>query len=494
LQIDIVQRLPAKPPVLVLGAYAGRQLTPFAARLDRKLGGMLARAMRGGRFTGQRDQHLDFVAPPEAAGARRLILVGLGPRQDLAPLTAQEIGGRIETALAGRGEAEGAVALDLPGDLAAHLVLGVRLAGQRFVKFRTRKRPEDPGSLRRLFVLAKAGGKLRRALDRASAVSAGVGTARGLVNEPANMLGPEEFVRRARGLQRLGLKVQVLEEANLRRLGMGALLAVGGGSARRPRLLILRWKGPGAKAKRGPLAFVGKGVCFDTGGIDIKKAEGMEEMRTDMAGAAAVVGAMQALALRQAPVEAVGVAALVENMPSDTAYRPGDIVKSMSGETIEIIDTDAEGRLILLDALYYTAKRFKPRAMVDLATLTYAVGTALGRLHAGIFCNDEGLAKRLIGAGQATGERLWRLPLDEGYDGHLESSVADIRQVAPDNQVADAVHGAQLLQRFVGKIPWAHLDIAYTGMLALKENPTQPKGATGFGVRLLDRLAESYEG
>jgi len=494
LQIDIVQRLPAKPPVLILGAYAGRQLTPFAARFDRKLGGMLARAMRGGRFTGKRDQHLDFVAPPEAAGARRLILVGLGPRQDLAPLTAQEIGGRIENALAGRSEAEGAVALDLPGDLAAHLVLGVRLAGQRFVKFRTRKRPEDPGSLRRLFVLAKAGGKLRRALDRASAVSAGVGTARGLVNEPANMLGPEEFVRRARGLQRLGLKVQVLEEANLRRLGMGALLAVGGGSARRPRLLILRWKGPGAKAKRGPLAFVGKGVCFDTGGIDIKKAEGMEEMRTDMAGAAAVVGAMQALAVRQAPVEAVGVAALVENMPSDTAYRPGDIVKSMSGETIEIIDTDAEGRLILLDALYYTAKRFKPRAMVDLATLTYAVGTALGRLHAGIFCNDEGLAKRLIGAGQATGERLWRLPLDEGYDGHLESSVADIRQVAPDNQVADAVHGAQLLQRFVGKIPWAHLDIAYTGMLALKESPTQPKGATGFGVRLLDRLAESYEG
>jgi leucyl aminopeptidase len=494
LQIDIVQRLPAKPPVLILGAYAGRQLTPFAARIDRKLGGMLARAMRGGRFTGQRDQHLDFVAPPDAAGARRLILVGLGPRQDLGPLTAQEIGGRIENALASRGEAEGAVALDLPGDLAAHLILGVRLAGQRFIKFRTRKRPEDPGSLRRLAVLAKAGGKLSRALDRASAVAAGVATARGLVNEPANMLGPEEFVRRARGLQRLGLKVQVLEEANLRRLGMGALLAVGGGSARRPRLLILRWKGPGAKAKRGPLAFVGKGVCFDAGGISIKKAEGMEEMGTDMAGAAAVVGVMQALALRQAPVEAVGVAALVENLPSDTSYRPGDIVKSMSGETVEIINTDAEGRLILLDALYYTTRRFKPRAIIDLATLTYAVGAALGRLHAGLFCNDELLAKRLIGAGLATGERLWRLPLDDGYDKNLQSNVADIRQIAPDNQLADAGHGAQLLQRFVGKTPWAHLDIAYTGMLALKEGPTQPKGATGFGVRLLDRLAESYEG
>ena len=274
---------------------------------------------------------------------------------------------------------------------------------------------------------------------------------------------------------------------------MGALLAVGGGSVRRPRLLILRWKGPGAKAKRGPLAFVGKGVCFDTGGISIKKADGMEEMGTDMAGAAAVVGTMQALALRQAPVEAVGVAALVENMPSDTSYRPGDIVKSMAGDTIEIINTDAEGRLILLDALYYTTRRFKPRAIIDLATLTYAVGAALGRLQAGLFCNDEVLARRLIAAGAATGERLWRLPLDEGYDKNLESNVADIRQIAPDNELADAGHGAQLLQRFVGKTPWAHLDIAYTGMLALKEGPTQPKGATGFGVRLLDRLAESYE-
>src|SRR5262249_23988090 len=224
-----------------------------------------------------------------------------------------------------------------------------------------------------------------------------------------------------------------------------------------------------------------------------KQAAGMEETHPVMAGAAAGVGAMQVLALRKAPVEAVGVAALVENLPSEQSYRPGDIVRSMSGETVEVINSDAEGRLILLDALYYTAQRFKPRAIVDLATLTYAVGAALGRLHAGLFCNDEALAKRLIGAGQATGERLWRLPLDKAYDAHLESPVADIRQVAPDNQVADAVHGAQLLQRSVGKTPWAHLDIAYTGMLVLKEQPTQPKGATGFGVRLLDQLAAGYE-
>jgi len=493
LQIQIIERLSAKPRVLVVGAYADRRLSPFAAALDRRVGGALTRSMRSSRFTGARDQHLDLLVPPEGA-ERRLILVGLGPRTDLDILAAQEIGGRIENLLSTSGEGEADIALDLPAELGAHLAFGARLAAQRFVKFRTRKRPEDPSAIRRISILTKAGQQARRALTRLDAVAEGVATARSLTNEPANLLGPEEFARRARALARLGVKVEVLNERDLQRLGMGALLAVGGGSARRPRLVVLRWHGRGARRGRGPLAFVGKGVCFDSGGISIKKASGMEEMRADMAGAAAVMGTIQALALRGARIEAVGIAALVENMPSATSYRPGDIVKSMSGETIEIIDTDAEGRLVLLDALYYTAKRFKPRAIVDLATLTYAVGAALGRLHAGVMSNDDALARRLIAAGQATGERLWRLPLDKGYEGHLESAVADIRQVAPDNQVADAIHGAQLLQRFVGKTPWAHLDIAYTGMFVIKETPTQPKGATGFGVRLLDAFAASFEG
>jgi leucyl aminopeptidase len=449
--------------------------------------------MRSGRFTGARDQHLDILAPSAGAG-RRLILVGLGRNQDLTPLAVEEIGGRIENVLAAAGETEASIALDLAGDLVPHLALGVQLAAQRFLKFRTRPRPGDPGRLRRVAIVAKGGSKLQSGLNRLNAVAAGIGTARELVNEPANLLGPEEFVHRARALRRLGIRLEVLEEPQLRRLGMGALLAVGAGSARRPRLLILRWSGPGADPSKAPIAFVGKGVCFDAGGISIKKAQGMEEMRADMAGAAAVMGALQALALRDAKVVAIGVAALVENLPSHTSYRPGDIVKSMSGETIEVINTDAEGRLILLDALYYTAQRFKPRAIIDLATLTYAVGAALGRLRAGLFCNDEMLSKRLIGAGERTGERLWRLPLDDAYDRHLESAIADIRQIAPDEQVADAIHGAQLLKRFIGKTPWAHLDIAYTGMLALEEQPTQPKGATGFGVRLLDQLAAAYEG
>jgi len=491
-QLEIIDEMPESPAVLVLGAHAGRRLTPTAAAWDKRLGGMLARAMRAGRFTGERGQHLDFLAVPEAA-SRRIFLIGLGRRQDLSALAAEEIGGRIENALVAGGDVEATVALDLPGDLAAHVAFGARLAGQRFLKFRTVKRREDSAVLRRLSIVAKASARARRSLERLGAIADGVATARELVNEPANALGPEEFVRRARALVRLGVKVEVLAEPALRRLGMNALLAVGSGSERRPRLLVLHWKGRGAKAGRGPLVFVGKGVCFDSGGICIKKADGMEEMRADMAGAAAVVGAIRALALRRAPVEVVGVAALVENMPSATSYRPGDIVRSMAGETIEIVDTDAEGRLILLDALHYAAKRFKPRIMVDLATLTYAIGAALGRLHAGLLCNDDTLARRLIQAGEATGERLWRLPLGDAYDKHLESAVADIRQVAPNNQLADSIHGAQLLRRFVGRTPWAHLDIAYTGMFALDETPTQPKGATGFGVRLLEQLATAFE-
>src|SRR4029077_7753572 len=250
----------------------------------------------------------------------------------------------------------------------------------------------------------------------------------------------------------------------LRRLGMGALLAVGAGSVRRPRLLVLRWKGPKAKKGRGPIAFVGKGVVFDAGGLGIKKADGMEAMKADMAGAAAVVGVIQALAARKAPIEAVGVCALVENLPSNMSYRPGDILKTMSGQTIEVIDTDAEGRLILSDALYYTVDRFKPRAVMDLATLTYAVGESRGLSPAGVLSNNDGLVKRLIAAGEKPGERLWRLPIGPEYDANLESGIADLRQVASNEETADAIHGAQLLQHFIGDTPWAHLDIAYTGM------------------------------
>ncbi len=490
MEIELVAKVPGATPVMIVAAHEGRKLGSSAAALDRKLGGRIRKAMASGRFTGVAGQSLDFVAPEGFAG-RRVVLIGLGKSGALNVLAAQDIGGRIESVLAGMGEDEAAIALDLAGDLPAHLAFGALLASQRFLKLRTVARPGDPKPVRRLSIVAKGAGA-RKLLDRLEGLADAVGTARGLVNEPANLLGPDDFVRRARFLKKLGVKVEVLVEAQLRRLGAGALLAVGSGSERRPRLLVLRWKGRGVK-KKAPIAFVGKGVVFDAGGLGIKKADGMEAMKADMAGAAAVVGVIQALATRKAPIEAVGVCALVENLPSNTSYRPGDILTTMSGQTIEVIDTDAEGRLILSDALHYTVSRFKPRAVMDLATLTYAVGAALGHYHAGVLSNNDALVKRLIAAGDKTGEKLWRLPIGPDYDANLESGIADLRQVAPNEETADAIHGAQLLQHFVGDTPWAHLDIAYTGMFANKERPTQPKGATGFGVRLLDALAESYE-
>jgi leucyl aminopeptidase len=290
-------------------------------------------------------------------------------------------------------------------------------------------------------------------------------------------------------LGELGLEVELLDRDAMAALGMNALLGVAQGSAEPPFIAIMRWNGGGTET---PLALVGKGVCFDTGGISIKPAQGMEEMKADMGGAAAVFGAMAALAGRKARANVVGVVGLVENMPSSTAQRPGDVVRSMSGTTIEVINTDAEGRLILCDVLYYVRERFKPKAIVDLATLTGAVVVALGHERAGLFSNDEGLAAALTAAGEATGEFLWRLPLGKDYEKHIKSDIADIKNVGRGRE-AGSTAGAVFLQRFIGDTPWAHLDIAGTAWSS-RDLPLAGKGATGFGVRLLDRLvADSYE-
>jgi len=281
----------------------------------------------------------------------------------------------------------------------------------------------------------------------------------------------------------------VLDVAAMRKLGMGALLGVGQGSAHDSKLVVMRWNG----GKRGvdPVAFIGKGVCFDSGGISIKPAQGMEDMKGDMAGAACVVGLMHALAARKAKVNAVGAIGLVENMPDGKAQRPGDIVKTMSGQTIEIINTDAEGRLVLADVLHYVNKRFKPKFMINLATLTGAIIVALGHEYAGLFSNDDKLSERLAKAGEATGERVWRMPLGPEYDKMIDSKFADMKNTG--GRWGGAITAAQLLQRFVSKTPWAHLDIAGTGMGAAQTEINRSWGS-GWGVRLLDRLvADHYE-
>ena len=330
--------------------------------------------------------------------------------------------------------------------------------------------------------------KIRTKLD---AILKGVNLTRDLVSEPGNILTPDEYTKRLLKLKKHGLKITVYDEKKLKNLGLNALLGVGQGSINGTYLVTIEWNG--AKSKSKPLAFVGKGVCFDTGGISLKPAKFMEEMTYDMAGSAVVAGLMKNFAIRKAKINAVGVVGLVENMPGGNAQRPGDIVKSYSGKTIEILNTDAEGRLVLADALTFTEKKFKPQFMIDLATLTGAIIVCLGEEYAGLFSNNDNISKKIFEAGEKVNEKVWRLPLHKNYDKLMDSKTADVQNINYAGG-AGSITAAQFLQRFIiNKTPWAHLDIA--GMAFSKKAANlNPGGATGFGVRLLNRLTEdNYE-
>jgi leucyl aminopeptidase len=371
---------------------------------------------------------------------------------------------------------------------AADVALGTRLRAYSFDRYKTKRNDDDAKPASALVTIGVAEpGATRKAWVAREAVADGVVLARDLVNEPANILYPEEFARRTTALRKLGIAVEVLDTAAMKKLGMNALLGVGQGSMHESRLVVMRWNG----GKRGekPVAFIGKGVCFDTGGISIKPAQNMEDMKGDMAGAACVVGLMETLAKRKAGINAIGAIGLVENMPDGNAQRPGDIVKTMSGQTIEIINTDAEGRLVLADILHYVADRFAPKFMIDLATLTGAIIVSLGQEYAGLFSNDDKLADRLIKTGERTGERLWRMPLGPEYDKMIDSKFADMKNTG--GRFGGSITAAQLLQRFVGKTHWAHLDIAGTAMSSPQTDINKSWGS-GWGVRLLDRLVQDY--
>ena len=321
------------------------------------------------------------------------------------------------------------------------------------------------------------------------AIEKGVNFARDLVSEPPNVLFPKEYVNRLLKLKKFGVKVTIYNENKLRKLGMNSLLGVGRGSAKESFLVTLEWHG-NKKTKNLPLSFVGKGVCFDTGGISLKPAKFMEEMKYDMAGSAVVAGLIKSLAIRKAKVNAIGVLGLVENMPGGNAQRPGDIVKAYNGKTIEVLNTDAEGRLVLADALSFTEKKFKPKFIIDLATLTGAIIIALGEEYAGLFSNNDELSKKLYDAGEKVNEKVWRLPLHKNYDKLMDSTIADIQNINYSGG-AGSITAAQFLQRFIDKTPWAHLDIA--GMAFSKKAANlNPGGATGFGVRLLNQLIEDH--
>ncbi len=484
---------------LAVGVASGGKLTRPAEEVDKASGGMIKRAVAASaKFTGKSAELLSVMAPPNLS-VGRILLVGLGDLKALDSLALQRIGGVVQGHLNAVGEKAGAIRLDgvatgkLPAtDAAADLAFGARLGAYRFDRYRTTEKPDAKPSLTKLVVMTDEHAAAKKAFAGRNKVADGVFVTRDLVTEPANILYPESFADRCQALSKLGLEVEVLDEKQMKKLGMGALLAVGMGSARPSRLVVMQWNGAPKSAKQAPLALVGKGVTFDTGGISLKPAAGMGDMKWDMGGAGAVTGAMAAIAGRKAKANVVGVLALAENMPSGDAQRPGDVVTSMSGQTIEVLNTDAEGRLVLADALWYTQDRFKPVAMINLATLTGAMLVALGQQMAGVFSNNDTLSKRLVAAGAAVDEKLWPMPLGEEYDKQIDSPIADVKNIAA-GRWGGSIIGAQFLQRFVNKVPWAHLDIAGVAW-SDKAKPTVPKGGTGYGVRLLDRLvADHYE-
>jgi leucyl aminopeptidase len=484
----------AAPGKGVLIVFAGPDLKfgPKTKDLLKSAGDLVSRAAAADGFKGKSGSALDLIAP-QGLKADRLIVLGTAAAEDKLVDMVKLGGGAFGKAPASASEvtilAEGP---DGPftAAQAADLALGAMLRAYSFDRYKTRKKDgDDAPKQRRLTIGTADPDKARKAFGSREAIADGVIMARDLVNEPANVLYPEEFANRATALRKVGVDVEVFDKKALTKLKMNALLGVGQGSVRESRVVIMRWNG-GKKGSK-PLAFIGKGVCFDTGGISIKPAAGMEDMKGDMAGAACVVGLMHALAARRAKVNVIGAIGLVENMPDGNAQRPGDIVTSMSGQTIEIINTDAEGRLVLGDVLWYVAKTHKPEFMIDLATLTGAIIVALGSEYAGLFSNNDKLAERLIKAGTETAERVWRMPLGPEYDKQIDSKFADMKNTG--GRMGGAITAAQFLQRFVDKTPWAHLDIAGTGMGSPSSDINKSWGS-GFGVRLLDRLvADSYE-
>ncbi|WP_404414036.1 leucyl aminopeptidase [Brevundimonas vesicularis] len=478
--------------ILAVPVFEDRTFTAAGTALDGKANGALTKAAGKGRFTGKAGQSLS-IAAPAGVEADAVLLVGAGAKDKLDDLAVEAFGGNAYAAVKLSGaEVLTIDASDLSPEQAARVGFAARLAAYRFDKYRTTQKADKIPSITTIRVVTTDLRGAEAALEPLSAVADGVIFARDLVSEPANVLYPAEFAKRVKALESLGLEVEILGEAEMEKLGMRTLLGVGQGSRRESQLAIMKWNGGEAGAQ--PLAFVGKGVCFDTGGISIKPADGMEDMKWDMGGAAAVTGTMIALASRKAKANVIGVLGLVENMPDGNAQRPGDVVVSMSGQTVEVINTDAEGRLVLADALWYTQQRFKPKFMIDLATLTGAMIVALGLDYAGVFSNSDDVADPILAAAKKVGENFWRMPIPAIYEQHIDSKIADVKNTG-NGRAGGSITAALFLQRFTNGVPWAHLDIAPTAWANKSPSPTVPEGGVGFAVRTLDRMvADSYEG
>jgi leucyl aminopeptidase len=487
MKVRFSQNSPEQQSLLVAVISEGAALPQVTQEIERRCDGYVSKAMRASGFRANLGSRLALYVPM-ADSMRRVVLLGAGDADALGHQRAMEVGEHLFDTILSEGVALADVCLCEPMStpaLAAQLAYGARLRSYYFDRYKTDRLPRPLEIHLRLSQAEQT----RQCYFELDAIAAGVELARDLGNEPPNVLSPMEFARRCKQLEEHGLAVQVLDADELRKLGMLALLGVGQGSEAPPCVVVVQWNGAGRADDPTPLAFVGKGVTFDTGGLLPKGPEEMWDMKYDMCGAAAVVGAMRALAGRRAPVNAVGVVGLVENMPSGRAQRPGDIVRSFSGQTIEVLHTDAEGRLVLADLLSYTRQRFAPRAMINVATLTGSMTTVLGHEYAGLYSNDQDLIGRLLRAGETTGERLWHLPLCEAFDRMLDSPYADVQNICK-TRLAGSATAAQFLKRFVADTRWAHVDMLST---AWKKQPSGATSASGFGVKLLNAFVAPLE-
>jgi leucyl aminopeptidase len=483
--------LPAGAALIVPVFEDGKPSNAHAA-LDTATAGALAKAIKAAEFSGKKGMTLELVGL-NGVESTRIVMVGAGKRADFSLTEAENVGGSGVAPILKTQEKAAAVAIDgfstdkvSAGDAAARIAFGAKLRSYRFDKYRTRLDKDQKPALDKLIINTPAADAKSKFADLEK-VAEGVALTRDLVSEPPNVLFPESFAARCKELEALGIKVTILGAKEMQKLGMGMLLGVGQGSVRESKLVAMEWMG--GKKGDAPVAFVGKGVCFDSGGISLKPGPGMEDMKWDMGGAGAVTGAMAALAGRKAKANIVGVVGLVENMPDGNAQRPSDIVTSMSGQTVEILNTDAEGRLVLGDAVWWTQEKYKPKAMIDLATLTGAIIIALAHEYAGLFTQDDKLAEQIQNASKASGDAVWRMPLGKAYFDMIKSDVADIKNIGPREG------GSSTAAAFIGKFvkdgqSWAHLDIA--GMAwNTKDKPICPKGGAGFGVRLLDEFVRA---
>jgi leucyl aminopeptidase len=462
------------------------KLSASAQALNVQTQNALTRALSNSTFKGNKDDLL-ILSAPHGVDHSHIILVGTSGIE--TPQDLEELGGKIYAAVSKIQNKNCTLVLDgFSEKEIAHVASGAELRAWRFDLYKTKKK--EPPVLETMTFVVSDERSAETSFNWLHAVNEGVFLTRHVVSEPPNVLYPAHMSKLAKELEPLGVSVEILGEKEMAKLGMNALLGVGLGSEKESQLIVLQWMN-GAK-DQAPVAIVGKGVTFDTGGISIKPSNNMEDMKYDMAGSGVVLGLMKALALRKAKVNVVGVMGMVENMPSGTAQRPADVVVSMSGQTIEIINTDAEGRLVLADALWYTQNRFNPQCMVDLATLTGAITVALGHEYAGLFSNDDTLSSRLTNAGTCVAEPVWRLPMGDAYDKDINSDIADMKNTG-SGRGAGSITAAHFLMRFVNDVPWAHLDIA--GMAwEKKDKPLHAKGATGYGVRLLNQfISENYE-